>query len=133
MKKRVLYIDDNPNNRLFVKRILQAEGHEMLEAVDGESGWSTVIREMPDFIFVDLLMPGMDGFELTRKIKSSPQLSHIPVVTLTAYGNSETEQIAKESGSDGFLHKPANTGQIQTVLRQFLNTGASTSTTLVGR
>lgn len=127
MKKRVLYIDDNPNNRLLVKRLLQAEGHEMLEAVDGESGWRAVINEMPDFIFMDLLMPGMDGFELTRRIKSSPQLSHIPIVTLTAYGDPEIERLAKESGSDAFLHKPANIGQIQTVLRQFLNAGWSQS------
>ena len=124
MKKRVLYVDDNPNNRLLVKRILQAEGHEMIEAVDGESGWDTVVREAPDFIFVDLLMPGADGFELTRQIKSTPELSHIPIVTLTAYGSPETEKIAKEAGCDGFLHKPAKASQIQTILRQFL--GAST-------
>jgi len=120
MKKRVLYIDDNPNNRLLVKRILQEEGHEMLEAVDGESGWQTVVHESPDFVFMDLLMPGIDGFELTRQIKSTPELSHIPIVTLTAYGSPETERIAREAGCDGFLHKPITSEQLQSVLRQFL-------------
>jgi CheY-like chemotaxis protein len=121
MKKRVLYVDDNPTNRLLVKRILHQEGYEMLEAVDGESGWTTVVGEHPDFIFMDLLMPGVDGFDLIRKIKSAPELSHIPIVTLTAYGNPETEKIAKDAGSDGFLHKPANSAAIRTVLRQFLS------------
>ncbi len=125
MKKRVLYVEDNPNNRLLVKRILQAEGHEMLEAIDGESGWEMVRRESPDFIFMDLLMPGIDGFELTRRIKSTPELSHIPVVTLTAYGSPQTEKIAKEAGSDGFLYKPANAQEIQTILHQFMGVSSS--------
>lgn len=120
MKKRILYVDDNPQNRLLVKRILQIQGHEMLEAVDGNSGWDMVLRETPDFIFVDLLLPDMDGFELTRKIKSSPKLSHIPIVTLTSYGNKETERIAKEAGADDFLHKPPDRQLIQSVLDRFL-------------
>ncbi len=123
--KRILYVEDNPNNMILVRRILRAEGHELLEAEDGESGWNTAIREHPDFIFMDLLMPGIDGFELTRKIKSTPELSHIPIVVLTAYGNVEMERKAKELGCDGFLHKPAGIQQIQAVLRQFL--GASTA------
>lgn len=122
MKKRILYVDDNPQNRLLVKRILHLQGHELLEAVDGTSGWNMALRESPDFIFVDLLLPDIDGFELTRRIKASPELSHIPVVTLTAYGNAEIEQIAKEAGFDGFLHKPPDRQQIQTILARFLST-----------
>ncbi|MFQ5613496.1 MAG: response regulator [Anaerolineae bacterium] len=121
MKKRILYVEDNPNNMLLVKRILRAEGHEMLEAVDGESGWELTRRERPDFILMDLFMPGMDGFELTRKIKDTPDLSHIPIVVLTAYGSPETEAKAVEAGCDGFLHKPADIRQIRAVIRQFLD------------
>lgn len=119
-KRRILYVDDNPYNMLLIKRVLQAEGHELLEAMDGESGWNMAIRERPDFIFMDLLMPGMDGFELTRQIKATPELSHIPVIMVTAYGTPETERIAKEAGSDGFLHKPVGVQQLRSVLRQFL-------------
>ena len=120
MKKRILYIEDDPQNRLLVKRILQREGYEMLEAADGEKGWEMALQEMPDFIFVDLLLPDIDGFELTRKIKSAPELSHIPVVTITSYGNKETERIAKEAGVDGFLHKPPDKQLIQSILNRFL-------------
>ena len=120
MKKRILYVDDNPNNRLYVRRILVDEGYEMLEAGDGESGWQTAMQETPDVIFTDLLMPGIDGFELTRQIKSTPSLSHIPIITLTAFGNPETERIAKEAGSDSFLHKPATVHQIKTILQEYL-------------
>ena len=121
MKRRVLYVEDNPYNLLLIKRVLQAEGHEMIEALDGESGWHKAVQEQPDFIFMDLLMPGIDGFTLTRRIKMTPELSHIPIITLTAYGTPETKRKAKAAGCDGFLHKPADIGQIQAVLRQFLS------------
>ena len=65
-------------------------------------------------------MPGIDGFALTSRIKMTPELSHIPIVVLTAYGSPELEKKANEVGCDGFLHKPADIRQIQTVLRQFL-------------
>jgi CheY-like chemotaxis protein len=126
VKRRILYIEDDPDNMLLVRRIIQTEGHEMLEAFDGESGWNVAMRERPDLIFMDLFLPGMDGFELTRKIKNTPKLRHIPVVVLTAYGHPEMERKAKEAGCDGFLHKPAGIRQIQEVLRQFLGSSALT-------
>ena len=123
--KRILYVEDNPNNMLLIRRILQAEGHEMIEAVDGESGWNEAVNKQPDLIFMDLLMPVINGFELTRRIKATPELSHIPIVVLTAYGSLEMEQKAREVGCDGFLHKPADIRQIQSVIRQFLGVPAA--------
>ncbi len=122
MKKRILYVEDNPNNMLLIKRILLAEGHQMLEAVDGETGWVVAKRERPDLILMDLHLPGeIDGFELTRQIKADPQLSQIPVVVLTAYGDAEAKEQAEAIGCEGFLHKPADIRQIQAILRQFLS------------
>jgi len=121
MKKRILYVEDNANNMILVRRILRAEGHEMLEAVDGESGWEMVRRERPDLILMDLRLPGqMDGFELTRRIKADPHLNHIPIIVLTAHGDAQNQQKARAVGCQGFLHKPADIRQIQAVLRQFL-------------
>jgi len=125
MKKRILYVEDNPNNRLYVQRILQAEGHEFLEAVDGESGWTMIVQERPDFILMDLSLPGLDGIELTRIIKADPDLQSIPVVALTAHGDAEIEHIARIAGCDGFLHKPAQVREVQQVLRDFLSPSPS--------
>ncbi len=119
-QRRILYVEDNPNNMRLIRRIVQAKGHDLLEAADGASGWDVAYSERPDLIFMDLLIPGIDGFELTRKIKSTPELCHIPIVMLTAHGNLQTERRAQEAGCDGFLHKPADIRQIQKVLRQFL-------------
>jgi two-component system cell cycle response regulator DivK len=124
MKKRVLYVEDDPNNMLLVRRILQAEGHEMLEAVDGESGWEVAVRERPDFILMDLHLPGpIDGLALTRRLKGDSSLAAIPVVALTAYA--EEEDAARAAGCDGFLHKPADIRQIRATMRQFLTVASA--------
>ncbi len=120
MCKRILYVEDNPRNMLLVKRILEAEGHELLSAVDGEMGWETAVAQHPDLILMDLRLPGeISGFELTRRLKQHPDLRPIPIVALTAYGNDEAEARARAAGCDAFLTKPADIRQIRATLRQF--------------
>ena len=121
MKKRILYVEDNANNMLLVRRIVEAEGHTLLEAADGVRGWETAVFARPDLILMDLLLPGaLDGFELTRRIKQHPDLGHIPVVALTAWDDREAEVRAMVAGCDGFLRKPADIRQIRATLHQFL-------------
>lgn len=122
MKKRILYVEDNANNMLLVRRIVEADGHTLLEATDGVGGWEAAVFARPDLILMDLLLPGaLDGFELTRRIKQHPDLGHIPVVALTAWDDREAEARAMVAGCDGFLRKPADIRQIRAVLHQFLN------------
>jgi two-component system, cell cycle response regulator DivK len=120
MGKRILYVEDNPRNMLLVKRIIEAEGHELLSAVDGEMGWTTAVTHHPDLILMDLRLPGdISGFELTRRLKQHPELRHVPIVALTAYGNEEAETRARAAGCDAFLAKPADIRQIRATLHQF--------------
>ncbi len=120
MCKRILYVEDNPRNMLLVQRILEAEGHELLQAADGETGWETAVTHHPDLILMDLRLPGeLTGFELTRRLKQHPDLRHIPIVALTAYGSGEAEDKARAAGCDAFLTKPADIRQIRATLRQF--------------
>lgn len=122
MAKRILYVEDNPRNRLLVRRILEVEGYQLLEAVDGETGWVTATCEQPDLILMDLRLPGaISGFELTRRLKRHPDLWRVPIVALTAYGE-EAEAKAMAAGCDGFLHKPADIAQIRAAIHQFLHT-----------
>lgn len=125
MTKRILYVEDMPQNMLLVRRIMEALGHELLEAADGETGWEAIVSHRPDLILMDLLLPGdISGFELIRRIKSHPQLNRIPVVALTAYGYDEVEQTALTAGCDGFLCKPADIRQIRAAINRFLNVSA---------
>lgn len=121
MKKRILYVEDNANNMLLVRRILEGEGHVLLEATDGVSGWEAAVFARPDLVLMDLLLPGVfNGFDLTRRIKQNPDLGHIPVVALTAWDDQEAEARAMAAGCDGFLRKPADIRQIRTTLHHFL-------------
>jgi two-component system cell cycle response regulator DivK len=123
MRKRILYVEDNPQNMLLVRRILEVTGYELLEAMDGESGWQTAVQEQPDLILMDLRLPGdISGFELTRRLKADPQLRHIPIIALTAYDTAE--ELALAAGCDGFLRKPAGIRQIRAVIHQHLGTPA---------
>jgi CheY-like chemotaxis protein len=118
---QVLYIEDHPNNVILIHRIVKAEGHAFLHAVDGESGLAALQTNHPDLIFVDLRLPGyIDGFDLVRYIKSRPSLQHIPVVVLTAHGHGDAERRAEEAGCDAFLHKPADIREIRAVIRHYL-------------
>lgn len=129
MSKRILYVEDNPNNVLLVQRILQAEGHQLLVAPDAAIGWETAVAHQPDLILMDLHLPGeLNGLELTQRIKQEPTLQHIPIVALTAHDSAEVETAALAAGCSGFLRKPADLRQIRQTLHTFLN-GEGTAVT----
>ena len=130
MAKRILYVEDNPNNVLLVQRVLAAEGHQLMVARDAAAGWETAVSQQPDLILMDLHLPGeLNGLELTQQLKQHPALRHIPVVALTAHDSAEVETAALTAGCAGFLRKPADLRQIRQTLHPFLN-GTGTAVTV---
>ncbi len=128
MAKRILYVEDNYPNMLLMKRIVEAEGYELLTSVDGEGGWLIASEEIPDLIFVDLRLPGdVDGFELLQRIKSDFDLQHIPVVVLTAGGSRDTEEQARSYGCDEFWQKPADIREIRAIIRKYIGKEKTTN------
>jgi two-component system cell cycle response regulator DivK len=126
--KRILYVEDHFNNMLLLKRIVMAEGHEFVTAVEGEKGWELAKTVQPDLIFIDLHLPGeVDGYELLRRLKADDELKRIPTVILTAYGHGDAEFRAKAVGCDDFLHKPADIRQVRAVIRQYVGSPARKS------
>lgn len=119
MAKRILYIEDNFQNRRLVKKILMAKGYEVLEAEDGLQGIAVAARERPDLILMDINIPGMDGMEATSRLKCS-DLSHIPVVALTAAAMRGDREKIMAAGCDEYLQKPINTTQLFDVIRRFI-------------
>lgn len=121
MGKRVLYVEDHPNNRLLVQRIVQAEGLEFLAAADAETGWETAVTQQPDLILMDLHLPGgRTGFDLTRQLRQHTAFSQTPIIALTAFGHDEAEDAALAAGCNDFLRKPADIRQIRAVLHHYL-------------
>ena len=105
MAKKILYIEDEPNLRKIIGEVLEEEGFKMIFASDGEVGLCLAKEERPDLILLDLKMPGVDGFEVCRSIRSSSQLKHTKILAMTAFGDEHREKILK-MGADGFLEKP---------------------------
>src|SRR2546422_11019155 len=120
MAKRILVAEDDPDNRCIVVKVLTLDGHETLEAADGESALALARRERPDLIVMDLAMPGMDGWEASRRLKADPQTADIPIIALTAFAMRGDEERAREAGCDGYLPKPCRPQTIRETVRRFL-------------
>ena len=104
----VLYVEDNFENRVLIRRILQAEGYIVLEAGSASEAISTVRELKPDIILMDINMPDMDGYTLTAKIKSIPHLQSVPVVALTANVMKGDRERSFQAGCDGYIQKPVD-------------------------
>lgn len=103
----VLLIEDNDDNLRIYSTILSYAGYHVLEATDGEAGLATARSGQPDLILMDVSIPKIDGWEVTRLLKSDPATSSIPVVALTAHALASDRQRAVEIGFDGYIPKPA--------------------------
>lgn len=105
-KTRILIVDDEEFNRQLLLKLLDPEHFETTTAVDGESALASVSKSAPDLILLDLSMPGMDGFEVSRILKESPETRQIPIIILTAWSDRESRLKALEQGVEEFLAKP---------------------------
>lgn len=102
----ILVVEDDPANQELVSPFLRREGHLVLQAMDGAAGVRTATERNPDLIFMDLDLPGMDGWEATRRIRANPETAHIPIIALTAHMRSEDVRKALEAGIDAYETKP---------------------------
>jgi two-component system cell cycle response regulator DivK len=117
---RILYIEDNLENRILVRRVLVAEGHTVFEAVDGASGLRAVEDKQPDLVIVDINLPDIDGYEVTTRIKMSSRLSHIPVIAMTANVMQGDREKSLAAGCDGYLQKPIDVDLLPEQVAKFL-------------
>lgn len=106
MGRRVLVVEDDAQNSYLVRFILEQSGFEVEVASDGEGAVSAAIASPPDLVLMDLLMPRMDGYEATRRIKAEPTLAGVPVVALTAYSMKGDRERVLAAGCDGYITKP---------------------------
>jgi two-component system cell cycle response regulator DivK len=119
-KSTILYVEDNPDNRLLVRRILRAEGYGLLEATNASEAMDLLKSTTPDLILMDINMPDMDGYTLTTKIKSMPGLGQVPIVALTANVMRGDKEKTLEAGCDGYIQKPLDIDQLTREIEKFL-------------
>ena len=119
-KGTVLYIEDNPDNRLLVKRILLSEDYALLEAQNAVDALGVLQSVRPDVILMDINMPDMDGYTLTAKIKSLPGFERIPIVAVTANVMRGDKEKTLEAGCDGYIQKPIDIDQLTREIERFI-------------
>lgn len=112
----ILIVDDNAANLKLARMLLAGEGFDVRTAADAEEAFSTLRSFRPRLILVDLQMPGMDGFELTRRLKSDPTTREIVVLALTAYAMKGDEERARQAGCDGYVSKPIDTRTLPSLI-----------------
>lgn len=108
MGKRILIVEDNPQNRYLVSFLLEQQGYELTTAEDGAEALEMLESDTPDLILMDMQLPKVDGYEATRRIKADERLRDIPLVALTAHSMRRDEQRAIDAGCDEFVTKPVD-------------------------
>ena len=123
MPKKVLAIEDNKTNMVLISRIVEAEGHELLQAEDGPSALELLKVEVPDIILLDINIPGIHGLDIARRIKMDDRLWHIPVIATTANVLIGDKERCLEAGCDDYLPKPLDIRRLREIMRQYLDNG----------
>ncbi len=119
-KATVLYVEDNPDNRLLIRRILLSENYGLLEANDAQEALEVLKTNKPDLILMDINMPDMDGYTLTAKIKTTPGFERIPILALTANVMRGDKEKSLEAGCDGYIQKPVDFDELLREIERFL-------------
>jgi two-component system cell cycle response regulator DivK len=106
VSKTVLVVEDDAQNSYLIGFILEKNGYQVITAADGEQALVEVEKCIPDLVLMDMLLPKMNGYEATRRIKARPETKDVPVVALTAYSMKGDREKILESGCDGYISKP---------------------------
>lgn len=123
MVPRVLYIEDNKDNLILVRRILKAEGFDLLEATSAKQGIAMAEQQIPDLILMDVNMPEMDGLSATKHLRQLPALQNIPIVALSANVMPEVLDEMLSAGCDGYITKPVSVDTLPEQVLHFLKNG----------
>ncbi|MCD6169805.1 MAG: response regulator [Candidatus Latescibacteria bacterium] len=120
MGTRILVVEDNMTNLKLVEVVLRKYGYEVLKAPDGEQAIETAIREKPDLILMDIQLPKISGYDVTKTLKSREDTADIPVIALTAKAMAGDSEKALAAGCDDYISKPLDTRELPKKIQSFL-------------
>lgn len=122
-ESRILVVEDNPKNLKLMRDVLTYAGYEVIEATSGEDGVRMAGEASPDLVLMDLQLPGIDGAEALRRIRSSEVNPDVPVVAVTAFAMNEDRERAFDAGFTGYVEKPISVRGLPQQVRDFLRLG----------
>jgi two-component system cell cycle response regulator DivK len=122
MGYNILYVEDNPDNMLLVKRTLESRGYCLLEAKNGMEGLSIAENQELDLILLDINLPDVDGYEVARRLRKNqkPELAHIPIIAITANALKGDAERALDAGCDVYMSKPINIRELWARVEAFV-------------
>jgi two-component system cell cycle response regulator DivK len=120
MSKLILVVEDQEDNRRIMRDLLASAGYEVIEALTGEEGVAAAESHRPHLILMDIQLPGLDGYEATRRIKANPDLRHVPIIVVTSYALSGDDVKAFEAGCDDYVSKPFSPRELLAKIREYL-------------
>jgi two-component system cell cycle response regulator DivK len=120
MKKRILVVEDQEDNRQILRDLLANAGFEMIEAEDGVQALVQASSQHPDLILMDIQLPLLDGYEATRRIKADPATQAIPIIVVTSYALSGDEEKARAAGCDAYVAKPYSPRALLAKIREYV-------------
>jgi two-component system cell cycle response regulator DivK len=120
MSATILHVEDNPDNRMLIRDLLQFRGYRVVEVSDGTQALATAEREQPDIILMDVQLPGVSGLELARRIKARADLRHIPIVAVTSFALSGDDKKAFAAGCDAYVAKPYEPRELLKLIERLL-------------
>lgn len=120
MSPKILVVEDHEDNRRIIRDLLTAHGFDVVEAMTGLEGVREAERQNPALILMDIQLPEIDGYEATRRIKSQPDLHHIPIIIITSYALSGDDLKAYAAGCDEYVSKPFSPRNLLTKIRNLL-------------
>jgi two-component system, cell cycle response regulator DivK len=120
MSRRILVVEDQEDNQQILYDLLTKAGYEVAQAMDGPAALVAVTAQRPDLILMDIQLPSLDGYDVTRRLKSDPALRSIPIIVVTSYALSGDEAKARAAGCDSYVTKPYNPRQLLAKVREYL-------------
>ena len=122
MGMNILYIEDNPDNMILVKRVLEAAGHTLFQAATGLEGIAIAQKEAVDLILLDINLPDVDGYEIARRLRhdTKPSLAHLPIIAITANALKGDAESALAAGCDVYMSKPINIHELRARVEGFM-------------
>ena len=121
MGEKILIVEDNPVHMRLIEMTLRAKNYDLLKATSGEEALEIAVRSKPDLVIMDIHLPKMNGFEVTRKLRENQAFSHTPIIALTANVMKEDIERVIASGGDAYSTKPINTRELPEVIAEMLS------------
>jgi CheY-like chemotaxis protein len=118
--KSILIVEDNQTNAQLLKDVLVIKGYDVNIVTNGDDALTSMEASKPDLVLMDVQLPGMDGYEVTRKMRDNPQTKELPVIAVTAYALKGDREKAMEAGCDGYMSKPINTRELPKMVENLI-------------